>query len=53
MPSSVTWPKCLIVSAMISFWINYFIMELEEYAIIGSSPILQTGNKGSVYHHKF
>jgi hypothetical protein len=29
------------------------IRELEEYAIIGSSPTLQTGNKGSMYHHKF
>jgi hypothetical protein len=29
------------------------IRELEEYAIIGSSPPLQTGDKGSIYHHKF
>jgi hypothetical protein len=29
------------------------IRELEEYTIIGSSPTLQTGNKRSIYHHKF
>jgi len=29
------------------------IRELEEYAIVGSSPTLQTGNRGSIYHHKF
>jgi hypothetical protein len=26
-------------------------MEFEEYAVVGSSPALQTKSKGSIYHH--